>query len=128
MYFFLLFNIILVSLFLQDTAEVTLYFVLICFDKGRGITLAVLFGYKMILHIVALIFAFSIRKVKIKGLNDAKFIGAAVYVTSIVTAIAIVITYTLGEYINIYAAVFSTGFFIGTTTILGLVMIPPVRG
>lgn len=98
----------------------------VCHSKERSITLAILYGYKMLLQIIALIFAFSIRKVKVKGLNDAKYIGLAVYVTSIVTAIIIVITYTLDRYINIFASVFCTGFFIGATTILGLVMLPPV--
>ena len=85
-----------------------------------------LYGYKMILQIIALVFAFSIRKVKIKGLNDTKFIVAAVYITSMVTAIVIVITYTLDMYVNLFAGLFSLGFFIGTTGILGLVLVPPV--
>lgn len=80
----------------------------------------------MIPQVIALIFAFSIRKIKIKGLDDAKYIAFSVYITSLVTVIVIVIIYTLDRYINIYAAIFCTGFFIGTTTILGLVMGPPV--
>lgn len=50
----------------------------------------------------------------------------SVYITSLVTAIVIVITYTLDDFINIYASIFCAGFFIGTTVILGLVMVPPV--
>ncbi len=88
--------------------------------------LGILYGYKMLLQIIALVFAFSIRKVKIKGLNDTKFIVAAIYITSIVTAIVIVFTYTLDQYINTFAGLFSLGFFIGTTAILGLVLVPPV--
>jgi len=110
----------------QETAEVTLLYILVCFSKVKAIALAILFGYKMILQIVALIFAFSIRKVKIKGLNDAKYIGAAVYVTSIVSAIGIVSIYTLQDYVNIFSTIMSIGIFIGTTSILGLVMLPPV--
>lgn len=80
----------------------------------------------MLPQIIALIFAFSIRKIKIKGLDDAKYIAFAVYVTSLVTAIVIVITYTLDTYVNLFAGVFCAGFFIGTTTILFLVFLPPV--
>ena len=111
---------------LQDRQKLINYFIHVCHSRSRSITLGLLYGYKMLLQIIALIFAFSIRKVKIKGLNDTKFIIAAVYITSIVTAIVIVITYTLNQYINIFAGLFSLGFFIGTTAILGLVLVPPV--
>lgn len=112
---------------LQVVGEITAYFVFFCHNTSRSITLGVLYGYKMLLQVIALIFAFSIRKVKIRGMNDAKYVGAAVYVTSIVTAVVIVFSYTLDQYINVFAGVFCTGFFIGTTAILGLVMIPPVN-
>ena len=80
----------------------------------------------MVLQAIALLLAFSIRKVKVKGLNDAKYVGAAIYVTSIVLAIIIVATYSLRNYVNAFAALFSTGFLIGTTVILMLVFIPLV--
>ena len=112
---------------MQDLQKITNYFVFVCESKSRFITIGILYGYKMILQLIALIFAFSIRKVKVKGLNNAKFIAVAVYITSIVTAIVIVITYTLNMHVNLFASIFCAGFFIGTTTILGLVMVPPVR-
>ena len=89
--------------------------------------MGILYGYKALLQIIALIFAISIRKVHVKGLNDAVYIIAAIYVTSIVTAVVVVSTYTLTKLINVYAAVFCLCFFIGTTVILVLVFIPPVR-
>lgn len=80
----------------------------------------------MVLQIIALVFAFSIRKVKVKGLNTSKFIGAAVYVISIVLAVIIVIVYTLSAYINAYSIILSSGYLIGATVILILVFIPLV--
>ena len=71
--------------------------------------------------------AFSIRKVKVKGLNDSKYIVAATYVCSIVLAVIIVSTYSLKDLVNVFAAMFGIGFFIGTTVILGLVFGPKVR-
>lgn len=99
----------------------------ICVTRERYITLGILYGYKALLQIVALIFAISIRKVHVKGLNDAVYIISAIYVTSIVTAVLVVSTYTLTELVNVYATVFCLCFFIGTTVILVLVFIPPVR-
>ena len=71
--------------------------------------------------------SFGIRKVKVKGLDDSKYIAAAVYVTSIVLAVVIVATYTLNDYVNGFPALVSIGFFIGTTFILLLVFIPKVQ-
>ena len=111
---------------LQVHEKVLRYFVLDCHSLDRSITLGVLYGYKMVLQIIALIIAFTIRKVKIKGLNDTKYIAVAVYITSIITAMTIVITFTLDQHINIFGSIFGIGFFIVTTVILGLVMLPPV--
>ena len=86
----------------------------------------VLFGYKGLLQVIALISAFSTRKVKVKGLDDSKYIAAAIYVTSIVLAVTTVSTYTLMDYVNAYPAVVGMGFLLGTTMILGLVFVPRV--
>jgi len=86
----------------------------------------VLYGYKVLLQVVALILAIFIRKVYIKVLNDAKYIIGAIYVTSIITSIIIVSTYSLNEFVNLYAMVFCLGLFIGTTVIIMLVFFPPV--
>ncbi len=111
---------------MQETETVTQFYVYVCQSQSRSITLGILYGYKMIPQVIALVCAFSIRKIKIKGLDDAKYIAFSVYITSLVTAIVIVITYTLNDYINYFASIFCAGFFIGTTVILGLVMVPPV--
>ena len=87
---------------------------------------AVLFGYKGLLQVIALILAFRTRKVKVKGLDDSKYIAAAIYVTSIVLAVIIVSTYTLRDYVNVYPAVVGMGFLLGTTMILALVFVPRV--
>ena len=63
---------------------------------------------------------------KVKGLDDSKYIAAAIYVTSIVLAVIIVSTYTLMDYVNIFPSVVGMGFLLGTTMILGLVFVPRV--
>ena len=80
----------------------------------------------MVLQVIALVLAFSIRKVKVKGLDDAKSVGASIYVTSIVLAVIIVGTYSLKDIINAFASLVCAGFFIGTTVILILVFVPLV--
>ena len=80
----------------------------------------------MTLQVIALLLAFSIRKVKIKGLNDAKYVGAAIYVTTLVLALVIVANHSLLNYVNGAAVLLSFGFFTGTTVILCMVFIPLV--
>ena len=114
------------SIFPQELGVITDYFIYVCSSTTRNIFLGILYGYKMLLQVIALVLAFSTRKVKVKGLDDAKYIAAAIYVTSIVLTVIIVATYTLNEFVNAYPALFCTGFLIGTTVILGLVFVPKV--
>ena len=95
-----------------------------CISTSRDITLGILYGYKGILQAVSLLFAFQIRKVKVKGLNDAKYIAGAVYVTSVILAVIIVSTYSLVDYVNVYPVVFGLGLLVGATAILVLVFVP----
>ena len=105
---------------------ITNNFIYICDSIARDIFLSILYGYKMVLQIIALVLAFATRKVKVKGLDDTKFIVITIYVTSIVLALIILATYSLKEVINGFAGLFCTGFLVGTTVILGLVFVPLV--
>ena len=75
---------------------------------------------------VSLLFAFQIRKVKVKGVNDAKYIAAAIYVTSIILAVTILSIYTLEDNVNGYVAVFGLGLLVGSAAIVALVFVPKV--
>ncbi|CAI7989809.1 Gamma-aminobutyric acid type B receptor subunit 2, partial [Geodia barretti] len=108
------------------TAERHKYSLYICESKGQVYLYAILFGYKGILQVLALLLAFRTRNVKVKGLDDSVYIAASVYVTSIVLTVIIVSTYTLREYVNAFPAVVGMGLLLGTTTIIGLVFIPRV--
>ena len=113
--------------FPQELEVTTEYFIYVCNSTFRNIFLGILYGYKMLLQVIALVLAFSTRKVKVKGIDDAKYIAAAIYVTSIVLTVVIVATYSLKDFVNAFPALFCTGFVIGTTVILGLVFVPKVK-
>ena len=102
------------------------YYTYVCESRDRDIWVGILFGFKVILQVASLFLAFGIRKVKMKGLNDSKFIGATVYITSIILTIQIIVYITLNEYVNTFSALFSTCIFITATIILGLIFIPQV--
>ncbi len=101
-------------------------------STSRDITLGILYGYKAVLHVVSLFFVvllfFALKKSKVSpvGRRNAKFIAAAVFVTSIVLAVVIVSTYSLVEFVNIYPVVFGLSILVGATATLVLFFVPKV--
>lgn len=97
-----------------------------CWEKGNQSTTSALCSSSLLLQILSLFLAFATRRVKVKGLNDTKAVAGAVYVTSITFTVLFVSTYSVVEYINVYATIFCMALFIGTSTILALLFIPKV--
>ena len=112
--------------FIQARFEHHQYFLYVCESEWQVVIHTVLFGYKGVLQVLALLLAFRTHKVKVKGLDDSMYVAASVYVTSIVLTAIIISTYTMRDYVNAYPAVMGMGLLLGTTTILGLVFIPRV--
>ncbi len=88
--------------------------------------MSILYGYKGVLQVASLVLAFRVRKVKVMGLNDAKYIAGAVYVSSIILAVILLSTFSLIEYVWVYPAVICFGLLVGTTCILALIFVPKV--
>ena len=89
--------------------------------------IGLLFGYKLILQVLALCLAFRTHNIKVKGLDDAKCIITAVYVTTINIVVFTMAFYALTGHLNTYIAVTTICIFISTTMILGLIFIPKVE-
>ena len=90
------------------------------------VLVGILYGYKGIIQLIALIMAFRTRDIKVKGLDDAKYIISTVYITTVGIVITTVTLYVLREYLNISTATLTLTIFFSTTVILGLVFIPKV--
>ena len=90
------------------------------------IFLGLLFAYKMVLQLIALVLAFCTNNIKVKGLDDTKYIITAVYLTTINIVLVMVTFYLLKGYLNTYTFMLTLLVFISTTTILGIVFIPKV--
>ena len=86
-----------------------------------------IFIYLGLLQIVGIVLAFQTRKVKIRVLNDSKFVAALVYISSIVLVVIVLTTFILRSYINVSAALFSGGIIILATIFLALMFIPKVH-
>ena len=71
-------------------------------------------------------FAIKTRKVKIKVLNDAKWISIIIYVTSFLLAVTLIGAFALSSFLNTDAAMFSTGLIIVAFLVLCILFIPKV--
>ena len=92
----------------------------------RYFILAMIYAYMAVLQICALYFAFQTRKVKVKGLNDAKYIAMTVYIVGILILINLVTTFALPTYVTVYATIYSSCLWLSSTAVLGLSFIPKV--
>ena len=107
----------------------TNYFVYQCSSHPwiRYLVQALIFTCMCILQVVALCLAFKTRKVKVKGLNDAKYTAMVVYITTFIMLLTLIITFTLSNYITAYVAVYGGGLWIGCTILLAIIFAPKVE-
>ena len=90
---------------------------------------AVIIFSVFILQLCALYLAFQTRKVKVKGLNDAKYIAVVICIITVVMFVTIILTFTLSSNkITTYVAVYGIGIWISATIILVIMFVPKVRG
>ena len=93
----------------------------------RYLMQAILFFSMMILQLGALYLAFQTHKVKVKGLNDAKYTAMVVYFTTIIMFPTIILTITLSN-ITTYSItiLYGIGLWICSTTLLFIMFVPKV--
>ncbi len=84
------------------------------------------FGFLAILQIIGVVLAIQTRKVKIKLLNDSKYIAAVIYISSIALVLIAIVTLVPGAFINLIEGIFSASLLTATTFFLGLIFIPKV--
>ena len=83
-------------------------------------------GYILLMQLIALWFAFQIRKVKVSGLNDSKATAAIVYLSSISAVVGAVSLYGIREYVNVYPLVYNSTILVSISVLVSLVFIPKV--
>ncbi len=94
--------------------------------NSRTVTLTILYGTIAVLQVCALFMAVKTRKVQIKGLNDAKYIAAIVYLASLGSLIQLIGIFTLRNRVNTFPAVVVTSAML-VMIMQGLVFIPKVH-
>ena len=101
-------------------------FIYTCNSTARDVTLGVLYGYNILLHLATVVIAFKTRKFKVKVLNDYREIILATCISGFVLVLILVFTYTVTDQINLYSALTSFGLFVAATAIMVLVFVPKV--
>ena len=97
-----------------------------CTSEGSHIWLPVLFAYKGIILLVGLFLAFETRKVKIKSLNDSRFIAMSVYGTVIVSVTLTPIGFLLQHFPNAQYGIIGIMILTSISLILGLIFVTKV--
>lgn len=98
-----------------------------CHSDTEAYWITALFLYKFVLQAIGVILAFSIRKVKIKELNDSREVSTILYVTTAILVAVVLCTFIFGDYINVDGAIFGFGICTATSFVLGLVFVPKVH-
>ena len=77
---------------------------------------------------VVVFLAIRTRKVKMKGLDDSKFIIASTYATSIFMIPTQISLFLLSRgFLNAFIVIFGGNIFVANTTTLSLVFVPKVK-
>ena len=96
-------------------------------NNSNNIVYITIFAYLALLQIIGIILAIQTRKVEIKVLNDAKYIAALIYISSIAWLTLLVVAFVLPNgMINVTELFFSGGLLVPTTAFLCLTFIPKV--
>ena len=87
---------------------------------------AIIFVWLFMMQVVGIVLAFETRKVKIKVLNDAKYVTVIIYVCSIVLVIYGLSSLALSAYLHTNAVLKNTAVLLAASIFLGLNFIPKV--
>ena len=112
---------------MQPTAIIQQNFVYACDSDGRIVLVILLYCSKILLQIFSLVLAFQTRNIKVKGLDDSKYIPSAVYISTIVLPLSLTAAFSLRTHVNAFPAVLSIAHFFGASSILIIVFVPRVR-
>lgn len=112
---------------MQDDGKILVeHFNLVCMGPRDTIWIILQYAYIILTQLVGVFLAFRTRKVKIKALNDAKYMAMIIYLTTVIITVMIIGAVILDSRQNADAAVFGGLLTLYTTVVLSLVFIPKV--
>ena len=94
---------------------------------ARHLFNGIIIGVLGLLLVCALFVAFKTRKVKVKGLNESKYITAIVYLSTLCKVLVLIVIFTLRSHVNIFPVALSGIFMSLATFALAAVFLPKVK-
>ena len=98
----------------------------VCSSKGSSIWLPAFFASKGVVLLAGLYLAFETRKVRIKSLNESRFIAMSVYGVVIVSIALTPIGFVLESFPNLQYGIIGIMILLSTSLILGLIFVAKV--
>lgn len=98
-----------------------------CTSEASFTWLPVLFAYKGFILLAGLFLAFETRKVKIKSLNESRFIAMSIYGAVIVSVSLTPIGFLLQNFPNVQYTIIGIMIIFSTSLILGLTFVTKVH-
>ena len=96
--------------------------------NNAGSVYIVIYLYIILIQIIGIILAVQTRNVKVKALNDSKYIAALIYISTIVWLVTGIVIFILPwNIINISEVIYSGGLLLAVTAFLCLTFIPKVQ-
>lgn len=96
--------------------------------NNAGSVYIVIYVYIILIQIIGIILAVQTRNVKVKALNDSKYIAALIYISTIVWLVTGIVIFILPwNIINISEMIYSGGLLLAVTAFLCLTFIPKVQ-
>lgn len=87
----------------------------------------VVFGYKGLMLLVGCFVAWETRKVKVKSLNDSRFIGMGIFTIVVNVFIGVPLAFLIPGHRDAHVAILSLCLILPTTISLCLIFIPKVK-
>ncbi|ESP00240.1 hypothetical protein LOTGIDRAFT_141127 [Lottia gigantea] len=95
-----------------------------CYSEHLSIWLGVLFGYKSILLIFGIFLSYELRSVKLKQVNDSKFVAMGIYNVVVMCVITAPITLIIGHQQDATFAFISLAIVLCSFLSMGLLFVP----
>ena len=114
---------------MQERGITIEYMVWLCtVGNNAGRVYIAIYIYIILIQLIGIVLAVQTRKVKVKALNDSKYIAALIYISTITWLVTGIVTFVLPwNTINISELIFSGGILATVTAFLCLTFIPKVR-
>lgn len=83
-------------------------------------------AFKLVIHSIAIVLAFLVRKIEFTALDNSTYTLAIIYTSSVINILLVVFLFALLNYKNLSTVAFSTLIFVDSMTFLSLTFIPTV--